>query len=380
MLLFLSNLDIFSRPYMVRIFRYTTDLRDESQADQIEERKMHSKTVKELLILSFLAVAFSACQKSKPVTVPPLQNYRDGMNLFSIDIPSTWQQTSEPGKLNLFNSEDAYNRFADPTSTSKPAVRIYVHAEEVGGETLQDAVEKFKDNLRQQQAQIDPDVQTTLAGNPAVKIPYALRISSKNTVHGFAILTVEDSTEYGYECQGFDQDFQRYAPVFDTVETTYRIIPKVVAKEQLPEDLIPSTTTSSYQNQYYSIQYPSNFTPTVKGPSGDIKTTVTFKGYFEDCTIQVDVLDAKKLTVDKVFQQNKGNYPHSKSEKTTLDGLNAYVISYSPARGIQRRVYFVVKDDNWIRIILTWNEASQKKYMANYEQAFEKAASSLKLK
>ncbi len=194
-------------------------------------------------------------------------------------------------------------------------------------------------------------------------------------------MTVVDSTEYGYECQGFNKEFKRYAPVFDTVETTYRIIPKVVAKEQLPDNLIPSTTPATYQTQYYSIQYPSNFKASPQGASGsDIKNTVTFKGYFEDCTIEVDVLDAKKLDVEKVFKQNKGNYPNAKSEKTKLDGLDAYVISYSPVRGIQRRVYFVVKNDNWVRIILTWNEASQQKYHANFEQAFEQAATSIKLK
>ncbi len=341
---------------------------------------MFSRVVKEFLVVSVLAVTFAACQKSAPVKVPPLQSYTDGMNLFSIDIPQAWQQTSEPGKLNLFNSQDAYNRFADPTSNSKPAVRIYVHAESVGGQNLQDIVEQFKDNLRQQQAQIDPDVNTSLAGQPAVKVPYALRINNRNTIFGFAVLTVEDSTEYGYECQGFNEDFKRYAPVFDTVEATYRIIPKLVAKEQLPANLIPSGTTTTYQDKYFSIRYPDNFTATPSGPHGDIKTSVSIQGYFQDCTIEVNVLDAKKLNVEKVYQQNKGKYPRSTAEKTTLDGLEAYRISYSPAPGIQRRVYFVVKDDNWIRVILTWNEAKQKKYKANFERAFEDAVASLRLK
>ncbi len=341
---------------------------------------MHSRIVKEFLIVTALAVMFAACQKETPVTVPPLQNYRDGLNMFSIDLPSGWQQSSEPGKLNVYNTQDAWNKFADPTSSSKPGVRIYIYAQNVGGQKLQDVVEQFKDNLRQQQAQIDPDVQATLAGNQAVKVPYALRLDSKNTIYGYAILTVADSVEYGYECQGFNKEFKRYAPVFDTVATTYHIIPKAVAKEQLPEDLVPSTTTKAFQNDYFTIQYPDNFTATAGGASGDVKTSVNIKGYFQDCTIQGDVLDAKKLNVDKVFDQNKGNYPNSKSQKIQLDGLEAYMISYSPVKGIQRRVYFVVKNNNWIRLILTWNEESQKKYSANFEQAFEKAVNSIKLK
>ena len=341
---------------------------------------MHSKTVKELLILMFLAVTFSACQKSTPVAVPALQEFRDSSNLFTIKVPDGWPQSALPGKLWVYNSNDAANRFFDPTSSSKAGVKIYAFVDSAGAKSLDYVVQQFKDSLRTEQAQIDPDVQTTLAGNPAVKIPYALKIDSKNTVYSYRVLTVVDSMVYGYEVAGFNNEFKRYSDVFDTVRSTYRIIPKAVSKQQLPDDLIPSQTTKSYDNSYFSIQYPDNFTATPKGPSGDIKTSVTIQGYFQDCTILVDVLDAKKLSVDKVFDQNKGNYPGAKSQKIQLDGLPAYLISYSPMRGIQRRVYFVVKNDNWIRVILTWNEQSQKKYSADFEHAFETAVSSMKLK
>lgn len=338
---------------------------------------MYSRVVKEFLIVTALAVTFAACQKSMPVKVPPLENYRDGLNLFSVDIPSDWQQSTEPGKLNIYNTQEAWNKFADPTSTSKPGVRIFAYAQNVGGQKLQDVVEQFKENLRQQQAQIDPDVQTTLAGYSAVKIPYALRIDSKNTIYGSAVLTVQDSMEYGYECQGFNKEFKRYAPVFDTVQTTYRIVPKAVAKQQLPENMIPSNTTATYQNDYLSIQYPDNFTATPKTPSGDIIASELIKGYREDCTMQVDVLHAKKLKVEKILEQNKSKYPaNARIEKTTLDGLEAYQISYSPYKSIQSRAYFVVKNDKWVRITLNWYQPMKSDYLP----AFEKSVNSLKLK
>ncbi len=337
---------------------------------------MKSKIFREFLIVSFLAIVFASCQKNAPVAVPPLQDYRDGSNLFVISIPSVWQQSGEPGKLNIYNSQDAWNRFADPISNSKSAVRIFIYAQDAGAKTLEAVSEDFKSQLRQEQAQIDPDVQTTLAGSPAVKIPYALKLDSKNTIYSYRIIAVDDSMEYGIECQGFNDDFKNYATVFDTVGSAYRIVPKAVAQQQLPENMIPSPTQASYQNDYFSIQYPANFSATPKGASGDVKGSVSIQGYREDCTIQVDVLDAKKLNVDKVFNQNKGNYPNSRSEKMQIDGLDAYMISYSPVKTIQRRVYFVVKDNNWIRLILTWNEPLQKDYLP----AFEKAVSSLKLK
>jgi hypothetical protein len=345
-----------------------------------EERFMQIKMFRDFFVLSLLAVVIAGCQKSAPVAVPPLEDYRDGSNLFVIKIPSTWQQSAEPGKLNIYNSQDAWNRFADPTSNSKSAIRILVYAQEAGAKTLDAVAGDFKTQLRQEQAQIDPDVQTTLAGSPAVKIPYAMKLDDKNTIYSCRIITVDDSMECGIECQGFNDDFKSYANVFDSVASTFQIIPKVAAQQQLPEDLVPSPNFAAYQNGYFSIQYPENFKAASSGASGEVKASVSIKGYFEDCTIQADVLDAKKLTVDKVYAQNKGNYPDAKSKKIQVDGLDAYLISYSPQNDIQRRVYFVVKNNNWIRLILTWNESNQKKYNADFQQAFEKAASSLKLK
>jgi hypothetical protein len=341
---------------------------------------MKTRKFNGFLFVAFMAVLIVGCQKSAPVPMPSLQDYRDGSSLFVIEIPSTWQQSAEPGKLNIYNSQDAWNRFADPASSSKSAVRILVYAQEAGAKTLVAVAEDFKSQLRQQQAQMDPDVQTTLGGSPAVKIPYSLKLDSKTTIYSSRTIAVEDSMEYGIECQGFNDDFKNYANVFDSVASTYRIIPRAVTREQLPENMVPSPTQATYQNDFFSIQYPDNFSATPTGTSGNVKASVSLKGYFEDCTVQVDVLDAKKLNVDKVFDQNKGNYPNSRSQKIQLDGLDAYMISYSPVKGIQRRVYFLVKDNNWIRLLSTWNESNQKKYNADFEHAFEKTVSSLKLK
>ncbi len=338
---------------------------------------MKSRFINELLIVLFVAIAFSACQKNTPVAVPQLQDFRDGSNLFSIKLPAGWPESAQPGKIWVYNTQDAANKFFDPTSEGKPGVKIYAYADSAHTNSLDAVVQQFQDELRQEQEQIDPDQQTTLAGVPAVKIPYALKIDSKNTVYSYRVITVKDSMKYGYEAAGFNDNFKQYSEVFDTVETTYQIIPKAVVVQQQPEDLIPSQTFASYHNEYLTIQYPTNFVATPKGASGDIMASVLIKGYRADCTIQVDVLDAKKLDVDKVYKQNKGNYPANAREmKIKIDGLDAYQISYSLANGIQSRAYFVVKNDKWIRVTLNWAESLQKDFLP----VFEKAVASLKLK
>jgi len=338
---------------------------------------MSSRIVKEFFGVMLLAVTFAACQKSAPVGVPPLQDFRDGSNLFSIKFPEGWPQSAQPGKVWVYNTQESANKFFDPTSEGKPGVKIYVYADSAGSRRLDDVVQEFKDELRQEQAQIDQDVQTTLGGNPAVRIPYAMKLDNKNTVYSYRVLAVVDSTVYGYEASGFNDEYKRYTAVFDSVETTYHIIPKAVAQQQQPEDLIPSQTMKAYQNDYFTIQHPDNFVATPKGAAGDIIASVFIKGYRADCTIQVDVLDAKNLNVDKVFDQNKGKYQNvSGTSKVTIDGLAAYQINYSPVRDISSRAYFVVKNNKVIRITLNWNKPMQSDFLP----AFEKAVSGLKLK
>jgi hypothetical protein len=346
-------------------------------AYQAEEHKMKARFISEFLTLLFLAAVFSACQKTTPVAVPQLQEYRDGSNLFTIRVPVNWPQSTQPGRLWTYNTQEAANKFFDPTSEGKPGVKIYVYADSAKTNDLEAVVQQFKDSLRDEQAQIEPDVQTTLAGLTAVKIPYTIRLDSKNSVHSYRVIAVADSVVYGYEAAGFNDEFKRYANVFDSVESTFRVIPRAVATQQQPENLIPSQTFTSYQNDYFIIQYPDNFTATPKGASGDVLASVSIKGYRDDCTIVADVHDAKNLNVDKIFNQIKSSYPaNSRSQKTSIDGLEAYQISYSPVRGIQSRAYIVVKNNKWVRVTLNWAESLQKDFLP----AFEKSVSTLKLK
>ena len=186
---------------------------------------MKSRFITGLLIV-LLAIAFSACQKNTPVAVPQLQEFRDGSNLFVIQVPVGWPQSTQPGKLWIYNTNEAATKFFDPTSEGKPGVKIYAYADSAYTNDLDAVVQHFKDSLRDEQAQIDADVQTTLAGNPAVKIPYALKIDSKNTVYSYRVITVADSMAYGYEAAGFNDEFKLYANVFDTVESTYKSFPR----------------------------------------------------------------------------------------------------------------------------------------------------------
>jgi len=95
-----------------------------------------------------------------------------------------------------------------------------------------------------------------------------------------------------------------------------------------------------------------------------------------DCSIHIDIFGAQKLSVDKVWEQNKKRYNAKSTGQTQIDGEQAYWADYSPRKDIGSRVYFVVKNDKVIRI--TINYFAQQKDV--YFPTFENMVKSIKIK
>ena len=132
----------------------------------------------------------------------------------------------------------------------------------------------------------------------------------------------------------------------------------------------------NYSGEMFSIEYPGNFSVHNSKGTGML-TTATFRGERNDCSFQVDVFDAKKLSVDKVFEQNKAKYPNAGSSgKMQLDGAEAMYLNYSPVKDVASRVYFLEKGGKVFRIIMNWFKPQQEGFLP----VFEKCAASLKVK
>jgi hypothetical protein len=124
------------------------------------------------------------------------------------------------------------------------------------------------------------------------------------------------------------------------------------------------------------VSYPNNFETVSPPPTGEVQFMLQIQGYRQDSNILIDVRPAKKLTVDKVVEQNAKLFKVTSKGETTIDGLKAPYLIYSPAKEIERRVYFVVKNDKVYRIILTYYQPDRKVYLP----AFEKAVASIRIK
>lgn len=323
---------------------------------------------------------FSSCAKKKTIEVGEFESYQDPLYGFGISYPKEWLVEPESGKrVRIYSSRDAYERFLDPLGTKPAGVRIEVGVDTTKGITLESYIEAVK----QQYAEISTIGQeetTTLGGNPAVKIPYSTQVDRKNVIRGYRIATLKDNAITYVDVEGFNELFDDYKVVFDTALTTVRLARLLVGKTK--EDISkPADTFDTYKGKFFDIAYPTNFDYRFpQKPDTDV--IMEMKGYREDCTVRIEVSDAKSLTVEKVVAQNevifqKAGYTIKKRATTSIDGQPAAVIDLSYTKGeVDSRAYFAVKDNKMYYIFLTWYRPQANIYVP----VFEKMVASLKLK
>ena len=92
--------------------------------------------------------------------------------------------------------------------------------------------------------------------------------------------------------------------------------------------------------------------------------------------MRIDVFGAKGLTVEKVFDQNKGKYKATATGKATISGQPALTLTYAPTATVERRFYFVVKSDKVYRVTMDWYRPQRDQYLAIYDRVI----ASIKLK
>jgi hypothetical protein len=123
------------------------------------------------------------------------------------------------------------------------------------------------------------------------------------------------------------------------------------------------------------MKYPDNMEfVTVKKGNNDF--AMEMRADRLDCSIHIDVFGAKGLTVDKVWEQNKGRYKSRGTGNATIDGNKAFWVDYSVMANVSSRAYFVVKGDKVVRATLNWFTAQKDIYFP----ALEGCVTSLKLK
>lgn len=337
----------------------------------------YQKLIKLLPVL--LVVLFISCGKKEPPKLTfEYQGYDHPTLRYHLEYPKGWVLSNDPGKVRLLSSQDAYDKFVDPTSKSSigGVIFVYTAKDTLGGDLMKFyestlAADKEKETIEKYEEVTD----TKVEDKPAKRLYYRLKYDKATIKRVEKYLVTADTIDFTIEFISFNEMFESYKPAVEKLISTFKF-PKKLEKGQEDPANKPSATFSSYNNPLYTIDYPDNFNikAAKKGETGSI---ATFSGYRLDCTFVVDVFPSQNLSVEKVFVQNKGKYPGAGGQKeTTINGLKAIYVNYTGAANIGSRAYFVVKGDKVYRLTLNWFKPQEADYLA----AFEKMANSLKVK
>lgn len=325
-----------------------------------------------LLVLGVMSL-LAGCGGEKqitPVAVGEMQEYRDPMYGFRFHYPKGWTQTGEAGRPRVLNTADADLRFRDPEGPYSDGVVFTI---EVSKTATPDADRKKAIvEMKSMGMVLGAEAAVTVGGNPGVKIPYTATYSSKIKITGFHIYVGLDTLLYDIGGAGFGDLFAAHQGVYDAVLKSVEF-PKPVEKGR--DQTLPSEGTSDYSTEFFTFQYPDNYNfETLAKGNNDL--AIALRGANRSCSIQFTVFSAKGLTLDKVVDQNKGKFAGATPGQATVGDQPAKTLTYLATKDVERRFYFVVKNDKVIRITLDWFKPQRTEYLA----AYDKVIKSIKLK
>ncbi|HUL43368.1 MAG TPA: PsbP-related protein [Bacteroidota bacterium] len=327
------------------------------------------------VLLAFLVIG---CEKKiEPVPVGEMNSYRDPAFGFKIQYPKDWKQLGTAGKAVFAKSQEVLNKFLDPTS-GEPGAQVSVEVIPYAGKKLDDYVQQDKSDMKQANYNLEGEGMQSgtvqLAGKTTEMFTYSLKVTTKSSIFGHTYYVGGDTAIYKLDFEGYGDQYAAHAAVFDTMKNSF--LPPVIELKK-PEYWQPSATLETYPGgTFFTMQYPDNL-EIAQVPKGSNDFAMEMRAPDRrDCSIHIDVFDAKKLTVEKVWDQNKGRYKSKATGNGTIDGVKSIWVDYSPMKDINSRAYFVVKNDKVIRITVNYFAPQKDVYFT----PFEKCVNSIKLK
>ncbi len=325
-----------------------------------------------LAMLAALALMGCAEKKMEPIPVGEMQEYRDPGFGWSISYPKNWPTPlAEVGRARFYNERGVDQKFTVPNEPGTLGAEIKVTAVKTG--EAADFIAKAIAEMKSGGYKVEPEEKVTINGVAGTKVKYGANYGKNSIIYGHNVYLPVDSTVYELGFAGFEQFYAACVPIFDASLNTFK---PAAAKVPGRDETLPSDVFTPINGKSFSFEAPENFNSTnpAKGKYEEVAELRSDKRL--DCSIKFDVQPAKGLTLEKVFEQNKGLLRGGVAGKATVGGENAMTLTGSVTKDVQRRFYFVVRNDKIFRITTDWYKPQTEAYNA----AFGKVIASVKFK
>lgn len=324
-----------------------------------------------VLLGSLMMVGCTSNQKVTPLPVGPMDEYRDPGYGFVVKYPHGWVLDTQVGRARFYSVDGSGVKFQDPTTTDAPDGAM-ISVEITKAANPAEEQKKQTDEMARIGVQLGKVEAITVAGKPATRVEYKAKYTSTSLITGAHVYIALDTLLYDINTAGFSTLYDANKAIFDSALARFTL-PKPVEKGR--DQTLPADVMASSDTKFFSFQYPDNFN-FVNAAKGSNDLVLDLRGVRQDCSVRFDVFGAKGLTVEKVFDQNKGKYKATAEGKATVGGQPAMFLTYPATKDVERRFYFVVKNDKVIRITMDWFRPQREEYLA----AYDRVLSSIKFK
>jgi hypothetical protein len=338
---------------------------------------MQRKNIK-LLLLSLITITiFLACAKKiETVVITGWEKLNGDISRIAFDYPQGWTISQDQNGVTVYSSPEVITRFTDLNPMGPDGIRLMVTRTKL--DTLiniDQYVEKTRKDLSDAGYEVTAVENRMLASVPGKSYQGTGYLDKRNKLSAIKIFAMKDSMLYTASYEGFNILFENSKFILDTLLTSLKFTetaPKVVAGDPA----LPSANFIDFSNNYLSLKYPDNFelnTPAVKAPA---EFALDIRGYRQDSFVHLDITPAKGLSPEKVVLQNSKFYKSTSKGSVTIDGVKTTYLDYRPMKDINSRVYFLVKNDRFFRIIFNYYTPMKEKFL----NTFEKVVSSITVK
>lgn len=329
-----------------------------------------------IVVCAVAAMSMGCSKKPTAANITEWGVYQDPYFKVNFSYPTGWHVVSEGGKVSLFSTQGAVQKFFDPMSKAEEGAQLVVMYEKMDSvKTLEAYVDELKNDLTSAGFVIKSTEPAALEGTPAMKISYSGKFDADTKLESTRIISMKDSVVYTATYAGFNDFYTSYTAVLDSFVASARL-PKPKTATASADPSIPSAEFEKFSNVVLDISYPNNFEVSVPQPKGEVQFSLLVQGYRQDSNILLDVRPAKGLSVEKVVEQNAKFFKPTSKGETTIEGMKTPFLNYSLARGTESRVYFIVKNDKVYRVIFNYYQPAKKDFLP----VFEKVVASLHIK
>ncbi|MGD0038574.1 MAG: PsbP-related protein [Bacteroidota bacterium] len=336
---------------------------------------------KKIILFLFTALAvLPGCKKNAAVDVKEWTQFQDQFFKVSFNYPKDWVVVTESKKVTISSSAEAAEKFFDHDSRKPDGIQIVIAS--VRSDSLQDYtkyIEEFKNSKTAEGFTVKEIEDATIEGLGAKKVAYSGAYDENTKIHAIYVATLKDSTIYYVQYSAFNNMLEPNKFVFDSLMASLSLPKKIIIEKGI-DPAIPIAQTERYSDNNLQLEHPANFGASDVAKKGDVISAVRFMGTNKDsrndCTIDIDVRPAKKLSLEKVVDQNSKFFKASSKGNTTIGGEKAIYLDYSLVKNVDSRVYFIVKNDKIFRIFLNYYSPMKKDFLP----AFEKVIASIRFK